>query len=60
MVETLSVRVPDDLAVLLDDYVQAMQRRMGEDVVVVRSDAVRLLVSRALRKWKGRARPARR
>jgi hypothetical protein len=60
MVETVSVRMPEDLAGMLDDFVRDLQRRMGDEVVVVRSDAVRILVSRSLRRWRSRSRPARR
>lgn len=53
MVEYVGVRMPQDLADLLDDYVTDMQRRMGDDYVVKRSDVIRILLSRALRKWRG-------
>lgn len=51
MVEYVGVRMPQDLADLLDEYVTDMQRRMGDDYAVRRSDVIRILLSRSLRKW---------
>jgi hypothetical protein len=52
MVEYVGVRMPQDLADLLDEYVTDMQRRMGDDYAVKRSDVIRILLSRSLRNWR--------
>jgi hypothetical protein len=47
----------EDLAKLLDEYAeQVLQRRVGQDLIVQRSDAVRMVLGRVLRKWKQRRR----
>jgi hypothetical protein len=56
MLETLSVRVTEEVAAILDEYVAAMQRKKGDDVVVSRSDAVRVLMGRGLRQWRSQTR----
>lgn len=59
----LAVRMTEELAGLLDEYAAELQRRAGEDWRVTRSDALRLILERALRKWRERrrasSRPAR-
>jgi hypothetical protein len=44
------------MAALLDEYAEHLQRRVGEDMVLQRSDAVRMVLGRVLRKWKSRRR----
>lgn len=50
LVEQVNVRMTEDIAALLDDYVDALQRRMGDGVIVQRVDAARLILARFLRK----------
>ena len=45
----------EDLADLIDEYAeQVLQPRVGQDLIVQRSDAVRMVLGRTLRRWKAR------
>lgn len=56
MVEQVNVRMAEDLAAQLDEYVAEIQLRKGEDVIVQRVDAVRIILVRFFKKRAERAR----
>jgi len=53
-VEQVSARLTEAQAAQLDDYVRALQLRMGDDVVVHRADAVRIVLENFLRRRSSR------
>lgn len=54
LVESLAVRVTEEMAARLDGYVDKMQRRLGPDFEVQRAYALREILARALRPRRGR------
>jgi hypothetical protein len=50
LVESVYVRMTEEFAGMLDTYVLELQDQLGDDVVVRRADAVRMVLGQFLRR----------